>query len=343
MNLECDSRPLVSIIIPVYNVERYLRRCLDSVLAQTYTNFEAVIVDDGSTDNGGTICDEYAEKDIRFVVIHKQNEGVSIARLIAFEHSRGEFITFIDSDDYVDANYIGHLLHQIMSHHVDMAGCQYFEVINGFAELKVRPIIGYYDREGIKGFLQQNFLYDYRVGCGAMIATFWAKILKRDLVLNMLQTACGLSYSEDLTGLIYLLYQIDSIYMSEVPLYFYCQREGQVSGFYNFARWQAYIKSWKRIAKIDKNKYFKEQLPYRVYGYLIQYIKGLVRNKTPFNEFYMQLNGALNDDFVLEAIDHNFTKFGLVDRMKIWLIRHRHYYLCYLTEELIIFVKKIDR
>ena len=110
-----QSNPLVSVIIPVYNVEKYLRRCLDSVLAQTYTNFEAILVDDGSTDDSGAICDEYAARDNRFVVIHKQNEGVSIARLTAFEHSKGEFITFIDSDDSINFNYIDHLQSQITS------------------------------------------------------------------------------------------------------------------------------------------------------------------------------------------------------------------------------------
>lgn len=96
-----NMNPLISIIVPVYNVEPYIRKCLDSILSQTYTNWEAILVDDGSTDQSGAICDEYAKKDARFVVVHKQNEGVAKARITAFEHSKGELITFIDSDDYV--------------------------------------------------------------------------------------------------------------------------------------------------------------------------------------------------------------------------------------------------
>ena len=97
-----NMNPLISIIVPVYNVEPYIRKCLDSILSQTYYNWEAILVDDGSTDQSGAICDEYAKKDARFVVVHKQNEGVAKARITAFEHSRGQLITFIDADDYVD-------------------------------------------------------------------------------------------------------------------------------------------------------------------------------------------------------------------------------------------------
>ena len=89
----------ISLIVPVYNVEPYLRRCLDSVLAQTFTGFEVILVDDGSTDASGRICDEYAEKDARFRVIHKQNGGVSSARNEGIQASRGRYLAFLDSDD----------------------------------------------------------------------------------------------------------------------------------------------------------------------------------------------------------------------------------------------------
>lgn len=97
---------LVSIIIPVYNVERYLKECFDSLLLQSYTNFEAIIIDDGSTDGSGTICDEYAKKDERFKVVHKKNGGAGSARNIGLNLAKGKYIGFIDSDDYVNVNYL---------------------------------------------------------------------------------------------------------------------------------------------------------------------------------------------------------------------------------------------
>ena len=97
---------MISIIIPVYNVENYLHQCVDSVLAQTYQDFEVILVDDGSPDNCPKICDEYAQKDSRVHVIHQKNSGVSAARNNGIEHAKGEWITFVDSDDWVSKNYL---------------------------------------------------------------------------------------------------------------------------------------------------------------------------------------------------------------------------------------------
>lgn len=97
--------PFISCIVPVYNVESYITRCIDSVLLQTFSDFELILVDDGSPDNCGRICDNYAKKDNRIVVIHKKNEGVSSARNAGLDISRGKWICFLDSDDWLDINY----------------------------------------------------------------------------------------------------------------------------------------------------------------------------------------------------------------------------------------------
>ena len=96
------SSPKISIIVPVYNVEKYIRRCLDSIAAQTFTDWECICVDDGTPDASGKICDEYAQKDGRFVVIHKENGGVSSARNVGWDVAKGEYVTFCDSDDWVE-------------------------------------------------------------------------------------------------------------------------------------------------------------------------------------------------------------------------------------------------
>ena len=105
------DKPLISIIVPVYKVEPFLRRCIDSILAQTYTNLEIILVDDGSPDNCGLICDEYAAKDSRIKVIHKENGGVSIARNCGLDSSNGDYIVFIDSDDFVAKKHIENLFY----------------------------------------------------------------------------------------------------------------------------------------------------------------------------------------------------------------------------------------
>ena len=103
------NKPLISIIIPVYNAEKYLKKCLDSVINQTYKNLEIILVDDGSTDKSPEICDKYAEKDSRIIVLHKENGGVSSSRNAGLDIFKGEYLSFVDSDDYVEPDYIEYL------------------------------------------------------------------------------------------------------------------------------------------------------------------------------------------------------------------------------------------
>lgn len=100
------SKPTISVIVPVYNTERYLHRCIDSILTQTYTEFELLLVDDGSQDNSGTICDKYASKDARIRVFHKENGGVSSARNLGLNNASGEWVCFVDSDDFVNHSFL---------------------------------------------------------------------------------------------------------------------------------------------------------------------------------------------------------------------------------------------
>ena len=119
---------LVSVIIPVYNTEKYLKRCVESVLRQTYTNLEIILVDDGSPDKSGEICDELASKDARISVVHKENGGLSSSRNAGIDFSHGEFICFVDSDDYIENDYVMTLYNLIEKHNADLAKINYAEV-----------------------------------------------------------------------------------------------------------------------------------------------------------------------------------------------------------------------
>jgi len=116
---------LISVIIPVYNVEQYLPECVESVLKQTYQNLEILLIDDGSTDGSGKLCDEYAKKDSRVKVIHKENGGVSSARNRGLDIAQGEYITFIDGDDFVAENYVRALYENLKENGSDLAFCKY--------------------------------------------------------------------------------------------------------------------------------------------------------------------------------------------------------------------------
>lgn len=122
MEAEC----LVSVIIPVYNTEKYLRKCVDSVRNQTYQNLEIWLVDDGSTDSSGAICDEYAQKDSRIYVIHKENAGQGMARNAALDRCTGKYIAFVDSDDWIELSYVEKLVFEIERADADICICGYY-------------------------------------------------------------------------------------------------------------------------------------------------------------------------------------------------------------------------
>ena len=120
-----ESKTLISIIVPIYNVENYLRQCLDSIMNQTYQNFECLLINDGSPDNSAEICREYVDKDASFRYFEKENGGVSSARNLGIEHSKGEYITFIDSDDWVDSDYLEVLHSKIKEYNTDFVISSY--------------------------------------------------------------------------------------------------------------------------------------------------------------------------------------------------------------------------
>lgn len=137
--------PIVSIIVPVYKVEKFLRKCLDSIIYQTYQNLDIVLVDDGSPDKCGIICDEYAAKDSRIQVIHKQNEGVALARYDGVRLMKGEYATFIDPDDYISLNAIEVMVEMAVKSGAEIVAAQHYnnkgEVITPFPN---SALAGYY-------------------------------------------------------------------------------------------------------------------------------------------------------------------------------------------------------
>lgn len=134
------SKPLVSIIIPVYNVELYLSKCIDSILAQSFTDWECILVDDGSKDKSGSICDNYALKDNRIKVIHQNNSGVSIARQVGIDNVCGEYSIHIDPDDWIESNMLEELYNKAKSDDADMVICDYFKHEGGVQQyINQRP------------------------------------------------------------------------------------------------------------------------------------------------------------------------------------------------------------
>lgn len=154
-----NNYPQISVIVPVYNVERYLPCCIESILNQDFKNFELLLINDGSKDKSGNICDEYAQKDKRVKVFHKKNEGVSIARNLGINHAQGEYIAFIDSDDYIDVNYLSILMKDsadlVVTGYIQFADDQEDKIVYHSSFIKTIYHIGEF-KEGLSLLLNRN-------------------------------------------------------------------------------------------------------------------------------------------------------------------------------------------
>lgn len=161
-------QPLISVIIPIYNVEPYLRRCLDSVLHQTYPNLEIILVDDGSPDNCPSICDEYANNDTRIVVIHKKNGGLSDARNAGLDICKGDYITFVDSDDSISHDYAECLLNVALKNDADIA----IGRISNSKSIETNKTTIFSPEEALLGEFESN---------PSAFITSWGKLFTKDL------------------------------------------------------------------------------------------------------------------------------------------------------------------
>ena len=216
--------PKISVIVPVYKVEKYLNRCIDSILNQTFIDFELILVDDGSPDNCGKICDEYAEKDSRIVVIHKENGGLSDARNAGldwiFANSDSEWITFIDSDDYIHLQYLELLLNAAIKNKVLISSCGIErccgDLNNSYLISEYNTDIGHAD-----SLLHKRYKFDEFNKESACVRlynkTLWSNI----------RFPVG-RYHEDAFTIYRLLYKCKKIVVILLPLYYYFQNDNSI-------------------------------------------------------------------------------------------------------------------
>ncbi len=186
--------PKVSVIVPIYNVQDYLRQCLDSVIGQTFSDYELILVDDGSTDGSGLICDEYDNKDKRVKVIHQENAGLPAARKVGIEHSQGEYVLYVDADDWVDDNHLDILVRKAEQEEADVVICGfYFE----FPRKQVKSVNSPASLTG-KGVIIESFKNSIHAG-----VVF--KLIRRSLFTDYHISFPRYNYFEDMylsTGLL---------------------------------------------------------------------------------------------------------------------------------------------
>lgn len=231
------TEPRISVIIPVYNVEAYLRRCLDSVINQHYADIEIILVDDGSSDNSGDICDEYASKDDRIRVIHQENMGLYGARNTGLAAAVGEYISFIDSDDWIEAGTYACMIQIIDSYYPDIIRFGFKKVLNGknVMEKKMPYREGIYEGTDIWELqldtISNESMLDYKK---TRILSACSNLYKRELIMN--QGICFMSereiLNEDYLFVLQVSMSAESIYISDKSFYCYDTREGSITMSY---------------------------------------------------------------------------------------------------------------
>ncbi len=243
-----NNPPMVSVIVPVYNVEKYLRRCLDSILCQTYTDWECLLVDDGSTDRSGEILDEYVEKDKRFTVFHKANGGVTSARNVGLNNSKGKWIMNIDGDDWIEPDGVEQLLITAERTESDVViGDFKFNYENGNETVAYKNI----DWTDDKISSLNNYI-------SSVWTTLWAGIAKRAIYTSQnLKSPSEITYCEDfhlMTRLCWFAKKVSNCHYA-----FYNYRQQPTSVMHNLNKKTEFDEQW---AYLDTIKFFKEQDAY---------------------------------------------------------------------------------
>lgn len=240
-------QPLISVIVPIYKVEKYLCKCVDSIINQTYNNLEIILVDDGSPDNCPKICDEYAKKDCRIKVIHKENGGLSDARNLGMRITTGEYISFIDSDDYISNDFIETLYTVVKAENSDIVECNIVRFDDGTTPVIEKENCGinsFSTEKGLSLLIAENKFHQH----------VWNKLYKSEFALKIPFAKGKLNEDEFWTYQIFG--QADKVTKINKSMYFYLQRSGSIMGEnFNLRRLDALE------AKAERQKYIEANFP----------------------------------------------------------------------------------
>lgn len=243
---------LVSIIVPVFNVEKYIEKCLKSLIDQTYKNIEVIIIDDGSTDSSGIICDKYSKNDKRIKVIHKKNEGVSTARNEGMKQAKGDYIFFIDSDDYLDFDVIDKMVEELEN--ADIIKISH-KLIKDNKEIRRILNVGIFSKEE----------YIEKVLTGNIGGHSWGYLLSRDIV-NEVYFDKNTSCMEDTLFIVNCILKVDKIKCIDTSFYNHIINENGITASANRIEKNIndYMYSLNEIEKILKkiniNNYYKKDI-----------------------------------------------------------------------------------
>ena len=279
---------LVSVIVPVYNVERYLTICIDSILSQTYDNLEVLLIDDGSLDSSGSICDKYAQSDKRVKVIHKENGGLSSARNIGMKNASGEYYFFVDSDDYIEKSAIEILINAANRTCVDMVIADCYKVYNDDSSFRIpqKHPISCRVLDKVQA-LDRYIMEDW----GA-----WNKLYRWNTHQSVFFPEGRIH--EDEAVMVDLLGRCEKIAVLDVKLYYYRKREGSITSFQYSLKKMDWYYAWKRNVELVYKMYpqIKQKAVNKMLVTVFYNLDNLlrIRNREKCTEYIEEIRNTVN-------------------------------------------------
>ncbi|WP_299799149.1 glycosyltransferase family 2 protein [uncultured Maribacter sp.] len=296
----------ISVIVPIYRIEKYLPQCVDSLLNQSFLDFELILVDDGSPDNCPKICDDYAKKDARIKVIHKENGGLVSARKEGLKSAKGKYVTFVDGDDWVDKFYLDIMFKLADTNKADLVVTGHFREFDGKIETIKPKDVGIYNEKELKSKILPNAIYNGEF-CEHGISTYvWNKLFKKDLLDQILfNVPNDVVMGEDAAITFSYLTITKSLVISSTPLYYYRQRHDSIVKsvenpkieYYRLGLLMNYLQSKLKMS-LDENN-IKEQITYYLYSQILVRSGGLIYGEDGNQMFNPFLNIEPNSRVVV--------------------------------------------
>ena len=336
-----NSNPLVSVIVPVYNVEKYIHQCIDSLLNQSLQNIEIILVDDGSPDNCPAICDAYAKKDDRVKVIHKINGGLSSARNAGINLASGDYIGFVDSDDYVDSKMFENMSKTAVDNSVDFVMCDYIRVNdqNTFKKtLDIRK--GFYDKIDVIKEIFPSLIMRESIDYGPLLSVWHCLYSTSFIKKNELYFDEEIKYSEDCIFSAVVGYKAKNFYYLKGNYYYnYRYNPISITTTYKEDAWDVYCKMNRKInslfGEIDAYD-FTRQIQLHIIYFAFSALGQLRFSKMSFKERYIQTKKILNTKELLEVFNaFKLPNVSLKFKLNILLLKYKCSFLITLKDNLL--------
>lgn len=296
----------ISVIVPIFRIEKYLPECIDSLLGQSFLNFELILVDDGSPDACPKICDDYAKVDDRIKVIHKNNGGLLSARKAGLTVAKGKYISYVDGDDWVDRFYLDTLYKLAEANDADLVVTGHFREFDGKIETIKPKTAGVYFEDELKSTIIPNAIYNGDF-CEHGISTYvWNKLFKKELLLDILFDVPNEIIMGEDAAITYSYLSISKrLVISRIPLYYYRQRHDSIVKsvenpeieYYRLGLLMSFLKS--KLHSVLDEQNLSKQLTYYLYSQILVRSGGLILNKTGEIIFNPFLNVKINSKIVV--------------------------------------------